>query len=152
MNRDLIPLSPPSPFRQRVVAPIFFQDQSVELNRLSDECLSIARQSDGFSPYATSWTEQLIKLQKLGKLPQGADGLILYAELGVACAKVEQDGSGFVENRTTYFVHACLAMFAFDEDKSRQMLQSLAIDGSYYLVRSKLSADAVGESLLNAFA
>jgi hypothetical protein len=139
-----MPLSPPAAFRQRVVAPEFLQKNEALIRVHIDTILRIANGLNYSS--ASEWSEQLIKLQKAGKLPAINENLVAATSIGIAVAKHEASLPDFDLNSTLYISHACMAMLAYSENPAELVVQSAAIDGGYYIQRTSSNSEALAES------
>ena len=150
---DLVPrLSPPHPFRQRVLDP---NSNLASLSMYSshiDNILALAQsKDDGRSGVAIAWAEQIVILQKLGKLPPVEDDLVSAAQVGIAVAEYEKRQPNFGEGQTTAEMHGCLAILAMDDNRYLSILRSFTLDGAYYLTRMSLEAEFLARSVLMAF-
>jgi hypothetical protein len=139
-----IPFSPPSGYRQRVVAPEFFKQNDVLIRANIESILRIAQGLE--ISMAREWSEQIIRLQTAGKLPSISENLIEATSIGMAVAKHEKSLPGFQENTTLYISHACMAILAYSENQAELIIQSAAIDGGYFLQRTSSNAEALAES------
>lgn len=139
-----IPLSPPSAFRQRVVAPEFLKRNEALIRVHIDTILRLAQGLELSA--ASEWSEQLMRLQNIGKLPAINENLVAATSIGIAVAKHEKSLPDFQENSTQYISHACMAMLAYSDNPAELVIQSAAIDGGYYLLRTSSNAEALAES------
>jgi hypothetical protein len=139
-----IPLSPPAAFRQRVVAPEFLKKNQALIRVHIDTILRIAQGLNYSS--SVEWSEQLIKLQKAGKLPAIDENLVSATSIGIAVAKHETSLADFDLNSTLYISHVCMAMLSYSDNPAELVVQSAAIDGGYYIQRTSSSSDALAES------
>ena len=150
---DLVPrLSPPHPFRQRVLDPNSYLASLSMYSSHIDNILALAQsKDDGRSGVAIAWAEQIVILQKLGKLPPVEDDLVSAAQVGIAVAEYEKRQPNFGEGQTTAEMHGCLAILAMDDNRYLSILRSFTLDGAYYLTRMSLEAEFLARSVLMAF-
>jgi hypothetical protein len=139
-----IPLTPPSAYRQRVVAPEFLKANEHLIRFQIDQILQQAQRNA--STTAVEWAEEIVKLQKAGKLPSVTENLVAAAEIGVACTEVESTMAGFNDSETPYLIHACMAMISYSDNPAETVIQAAAIDGAYYIERMKTPAEVLAES------
>ena len=145
-------LTPPHPYRQRVIDPAFYLENRGTITTEINEILNIAQDlNEGRSPLALAWAEQVVVLQKKKLLPEVSDDLISAAQIGIAVAIHEEKQLDTKDSETSYKYHAILAILAMEDDKNIAFVRSLLLDGGYYLYRTKLSPDALGESTANSF-
>lgn len=152
MSNVVRPLSPPHPFRQRVLDPNSYLENMPIYSSHIDNILALAQGGDnGSSGAAIAWAEQIVILQKLGKLPPIEDDLVSAAQVGIAVAEYEKRQPNYGEGETTEEIHGCLAILAMDENRYLSILRSLTLDGAYYLTRMNLEAEFLAKSVLNSF-
>ena len=145
-------LTPPHPFRQRVIDPDFYLENRSNISIKVAQIVNIAQDlNGGRAPLALAWTEQIVILQNKKLLPEVTDDLISAAQIGIAVAIHEEKQLDTKNEEITYEYHAILAILEMDDNKSIAFVRSLLIDGSYYLYRTKLSPEALGESIAGAF-
>ena len=152
MNIKNRKLTPPHPFRQRVVDPDFYMRNAENLTTKIREIVRLAEDLDrGRSLIAMAWAEQVVVLQKKKLLPKVSDDLVSAAQVGIALAIHEEKQLNTKEGETTYEYHSILAILAMEDDKNIALVRSLLLDGGYYLYRTKLSPEGLGESMISAF-
>lgn len=152
MNSLTRTLTPPHPFRQRVVDPGFYLEHLNSFKAKVAQIIEIAQNLDeGRSPLAIAWAEQIAQMQNKNLLPNVSEELISVAQIGIAVA-IHEEGQFYTrEGETAYEYHAILAVLAMEDDKYLSIVRSLLLDGGYYLQRTKLSPEALGESTSSAF-
>ncbi len=152
MNNAVPRLSPPHPFRQRVLDPNFYLENMPMFSSHIDNILALAQsKDDGRSGAAVAWAEQIVILQKSGKLPPVEDDLVSAAQVGIAVADYEKSQPNYGEGQTTAEIHGCLAILAMDDNRYLSILRSFTLDGAYYLTRMSLEAEFLGKSVLKSF-
>jgi len=141
---NLIPLSPPAAYRQRVVAPEFLKNNEALIRVHIDTILRIAQGLDLSA--ASEWSEHIMRLQNSGKLPLISENIVAATSIGIAVAKHEKSLPDYKEGSTLYISHACMAMLAYSENQAELVIQSAAIDGGYYMQRTSINSDALADS------
>jgi len=147
MSPLYIDLVPPVPFRTRVVDAQFYSDNESIIQVLLDEVAKKAQAATVPSKISLDWADELIELQKKNKLPVADANILAWSHFGVICAEFEKNTFKQIDSKTTYIIHCIMAAFALHRDPIETMIQSIAIDGGYYLARSGLSPAGLKEAV-----
>jgi hypothetical protein len=152
MTIQLRELVPPHPFRQRIVDPNFYHENQFMLNNLLSEIQGIAQSMwESTAPLALAWTEQIVQCQNELLLPVIHEELFPAVQIGIAASIHEERNLKIIDGKTSYNYHSILGIMAFSEDVRTAIVNTLLIDGGYYLYRTKLAPDALGAAMRQTF-
>ena len=147
--KDLyVDLVPPVPFRARVVDANFYEAHSGSITYLIGVIAEKAQNSLEPVRAGADWAEQLLALQRTRKIPEADTSVLAWSHLGAVCAQLEKLDGTMRDGLTIYTLHCAMAAFAMDVNSTVSMLQSLSIDGGYYLERTGFSAEALKDALV----
>jgi len=74
----------------------------------------------------------------------------VLTEIGIALAIIEERLKSIGNENVEYLIHACMAVLTIHDNKNQQLLNALAVDGGYYLQKTRSSVDALVESIESA--
>jgi hypothetical protein len=144
---DSMSAIPPIPFRTRVVDGGFWAENEPLIKSTFETAQSLLGNSNENIRIANEWAGCLIDLGNKGKLARSSEPLSVLAELGIVLAVTENRLLATGQNNAEYLIHSCLAIMSMNENKSQHILNSLALDGGFYLQKSGTSVEALGESI-----
>ena len=150
INHDVVDSLPPIPYRTRVVDGAFWSSNEFLIKSTFEAAQRELGKSNSNIQLANSWSDVLSGLAGRGKLPQSSEPLSVLAEIGIALSTIEERLKGVGTENVEYLVHSCMAVLSMHNDKNQQLLNALAIDGGYYLGKTKSSVDALAESIEHA--
>jgi hypothetical protein len=147
IKHDVVDSLPPMPYRIRVVDGDFWSSNEFLIKSTFDSAHREIGVSNASIQLANSWSNVLADLAKKEKLPQSSEPLSILAEIGIALSIIEERLKGVGTESVEYLIHSCMAVLSMHNNKNQQLLNALAIDGGYYLQKTKSSVDALAESI-----
>jgi hypothetical protein len=150
VKHDTVGSLPPMPYRTRVVDGVFWSSNEFLIKSTFDSAQRELGVSNANILLANSWSNALGELAAKGKLPRSSEPLSVIAEIGIALANIEERLKSVGTENVEYLVHACMAVFTMHENKNQQFINALAVDGGYYLQKTRSSVDALAESIERA--
>ena len=150
LKHDTVDSLPPMPYRTRVVDGAFWSSQEPLIRSTFESAQRELGSSNANILLANSWSSALGDLAAKGKLPQSSEPLSVLAEIGIALATMEERLRRIGTENVEYLIHACIAVLTMHDNKNQQLLNALAVDGGYYLQKTKSSVDALAESIERA--
>jgi len=150
VKHDTVDSLPPMPYRTRVVDGAFWSSNEFLIKSTFETAQRELGTSNANILLANSWSSALGDLATKGKLPHSSEPLSVLTEIGIALAIIEERLKGIGNENVEYLIHACMAVLSMHNDKNQQLLNALAIDGGYYLQKTKSAVDALADSIEHA--
>jgi len=150
IKHDVVDSLPPMPYRTRVVDGAFWSSNEFLIKSTFEAAQRELGVSNANILLANSWSNVLGEIAAKGKLPQSSEPLSVLAEIGIALANIEERLKGVGTENVEYLIHSCMAVISMHDNKNQQLLNALAVDGGYYLQKTRSSVDALAESIERA--
>ena len=150
VKHDTVDSLPPMPYRTRVVDGAFWSSNESLIKSTFETAQRELGTSNANILLANSWSNVLGDLASKGRLPQSSEPLSVLAEIGIVLANIEERLKGIGNENVEYLIHSCMAVLTMHDNKNQQLLNALAVDGGYYLQKTRSSVDALAESIERA--
>ena len=142
-----VPLSPPTRFRARVIAPRTAARHDMVGEAVFDAILSYSNSLSANRAIHT-WAQEILRLQESRYLPPASLSLVTSAAaFGLAAARLEREWGWEHTDHTAELTHDAMAIASYDNDDAEWLIRAVAIDGAYYIERTGHSATALAASL-----
>jgi hypothetical protein len=138
------------PYRTRVVDGSFWSANEFLIKSTFEAAQRELGVTNANIQLANNWSSTLNDLANRGKLPPSSEPLSILAEIGIALSIVEERLKVTGTENIEYLIHSCMAVLSMNDNKNQQLLNALAIDGGYYLHKTKTSVEALAESIERA--
>jgi hypothetical protein len=138
------------PYRTRVVDGSFWSANEFLIKSTFEAAQRELGVTNANIQLANNWSSTLNDLANRGKLPPSSEPLSILAEIGIALSIVEERLNVTGTENIEYLIHSCMAVLSMNDNKNQQLLNALAIDGGYYLHKTKTSVEALSESIERA--
>jgi hypothetical protein len=138
------------PYRTRVVDGSFWSANEFLIKSTFEAAQRELGVTNANIQLANNWSSTLNDLANRGKLPPSSEPLSILAEIGIALSIVEERLKVTGTENIEYLIHSCMAVLSMNDNKNQQLLNALAIDGGYYLHKTKTSVEALSESIERA--
>lgn len=150
IKHDAVHSLPPMPYRTRVVDGAFWSANEFLIKSTFEAAQRELGVTNANIQLANNWSSALNDLANRGKLPPSSEPLSILAEIGIALSIVEERLKVTGTENVEYLIHSCMAVLSMNDNKNQQLLNALAIDGGYYLHKTKASVEALGDSVERA--
>jgi hypothetical protein len=138
------------PYRTRVVDGSFWSANEFLIKSTFEAAQRELGVTNANIQLANNWSSTLNDLANRGKLPPSSEPLSILAEIGIALSIVEERLKVTGTENIEYLIHSCMAVLSMNDNKNQQLLNALAIDGGYYLHKTKTSVEALADSIERA--
>ena len=150
IKHEVVDALPPMPYRTRVVDGAFWSSNEFLIKSTFEAAQRELGTTSANIQLANHWSNVLTDLARKGKLPHSSEPLSVLAEIGISLSIIEERLKGVGTENVEYLVHSCMAVLSMHNDKNQQLLNALAIDGGYYLQKTKSAVDALADSIEHA--